>query len=413
MRTELFIAKRYLFAKKSTNAITWISWISVIGVTIGTAALFLILSVFNGFEELNLIYAKKLSPDLKIIPRVGSKFNKNSLDTNLFQSPEINYYVNVLEDNVLLKYNNSQYFATLRGVSEQYLQSKEIDSVIRAGTFTLQENGQDYAVIGKGIENALGIDITQPIEQIVVLAPKQNSRLNTLDPASSLNTSAIYASGIFAVQQEMDERVMFVPIGFAENLLAQENKLSSIDIYLNDAKDMLAFQKTMESKLPAKFIVKNRFQLNESLYKVLNTERWAVYLVLTFILIIAICNIIGSVTMLIIDKQKDIAVLKTLGATKNQIQKIYFYEGMMISLLGTFIGLFIGAGFAILQAKFKLISIYSSTGAYLQAYPVKLIYTDFLLVFATVFIIALIANWFSAKQSSNASNNIRWAIAAN
>ena len=413
MRTEFFIAKRYLFAKKSTNAITWISWISVIGVTIGTAALFLILSVFNGFEELNLIYAKKLSPDLKIIPSVGTKFNKSSLDTNLFISPSINYYVNVLEDNVLLKYNNSQYFATLRGVSEQYLQSKEIDSVLRAGTFTLQENGQAYAVIGKGIENALGIDITQPIEQIVVLAPKQNSRLNTLDPASSLNTAAIYASGIFAVQQEMDERVMFVPIDFAENLFAQENKLSSIDIYLNDGKDMLAYQKILTSKLPAKFIVKNRFQLNESLYKVLNTERWAVYLVLTFILIIAICNIIGSVTMLIIDKQKDIAVLRTLGATKNQIQKIYFYEGMMISLLGTFIGLFIGAGFAILQAKFKLISIYSSTGAFLQAYPVKLIYTDFLLVFATVFIIAFIANWFSAKQSSSASNNIRWAIAAN
>ena len=174
-----------------------------------------------------------------------------------------------------------------------------------------------------------------------------------------------------------------------------------------------AYQKIIQSNLPAQFIVKNRFQLNESLYKVLNTERWAVYLVLTFILIIAICNIIGSVTMLIIDKQKDIAVLRTLGATKNQIQKIYFYEGMMISLLGTFIGLFLGAGFAVLQAKFKLISIYSSTGAYLQAYPVKLIYTDFLLVFATVFIIAFIANWFSAKQSSNASNNIRWAIAAN
>jgi len=413
MRTEFFIAKRYLFAKKSTNAITWISWISVIGVTIGTAALFLILSVFNGFEELNLIYAKKLSPDLKIIPSLGTKFNKSSIDTNLFISPSINYYVNVLEDNVLLKYNNSQYFATLRGVSEQYLQSKEIDSVLRAGTFTLQENGQAYAVIGKGIENALGIDITQPIEQIVVLAPKQNSRLNTLDPASSLNSAAIYASGIFAVQQEMDERVMFVPIDFAENLFAQQNKLSSVDIYLNDGEDMLAYQKIIAAKLPAKFMVKNRFQLNESLYKVLNTERWAVYLVLTFILIIAICNIIGSVTMLIIDKKKDIAVLRTLGATKNQIQKIYFYEGMMISLLGTFIGLFIGAGFAILQAKFKLISIYSSTGEYLQAYPVKLIYTDFLLVFATVFIIAFIANWFSAKQSSNASNDIRWAIAAN
>ncbi|MEY3842698.1 MAG: hypothetical protein RIR80_269 [Bacteroidota bacterium] len=413
MRTEFFIAKRYLFAKKSTNAITWISWISVIGVTIGTAALFLILSVFNGFEELNLIYAKKLSPDLKIIPSLGTKFNKSSIDTNLFISPSINYYVNVLEDNVLLKYNNSQYFATLRGVSEQYLQSKEIDSVLRAGTFTLQENGQAYAVIGKGIENALGIDITQPIEQIVVLAPKQNSLLNTLDPASSLNSAAIYASGIFAVQQEMDERVMFVPIDFAESLFAQQNKLSSVDIYLNDGEDMLAYQKIIAAKLPAKFMVKNRFQLNESLYKVLNTERWAVYLVLTFILIIAICNIIGSVTMLIIDKKKDIAVLRTLGATKNQIQKIYFYEGMMISLLGTFIGLFIGAGFAILQAKFKLISIYSSTGEYLQAYPVKLIYTDFLLVFATVFIIAFIANWFSAKQSSNASNDIRWAIAAN
>ena len=413
MRTEFFIAKRYLFAKKSTNAITWISWISVIGVTIGTAALFLILSVFNGFEELNLIYAKKLSPDLKIIPSLGTKFNKSSIDTNLFISPSINYYVNVLEDNVLLKYNNSQYFATLRGVSEQYLQSKEIDSVLRAGTFTLHENGQAYAVIGKGIENALGIDITQPIEQIVVLAPKQNSRLNTLDPASSLNSAAIYASGIFAVQQEMDERVMFVPIDFAENLFAQQNKLSSVDIYLNDGEDMLAYQKIIAAKLPAKFMVKNRFQLNESLYKVLNTERWAVYLVLTFILIIAICNIIGSVTMLIIDKKKDIAVLRTLGATKNQIQKIYFYEGMMISLLGTFIGLFIGAGFAILQAKFKLISIYSSTGEYLQAYPVKLIYTDFLLVFATVFIISFIANWFSAKQSSSASNDIRWAISAN
>lgn len=413
MKSELFIAKRYLFAKKTTNAITWISWISVIGVTIGTAALFLILSVFNGFEELNLIYAKKLSPDLKIIPAVGTKFNQNNIDTNLFKTPEVKYVVQVLEDNVLLKYERSQYFANMRGVSNSFLKANEIDSVLRAGSFTLNENGQSYAVIGKGIENALGIDVLHPIEQILVLAPKRNAPLNSLDPSSSLNTAAIYAAGIFSVQQEMDERVMFVPIEFAEKLLEQKNQLSSLDIYLNANVDMEVLQQNLQSKLSAKFIVKNRFQLNEALYKVLNTERWAVYLVLTFILIIAICNIIGSVTMLIIDKKKDIAVLRTLGATKNQIQRIYFYEGMMISLLGTFIGLFLGAGFAFLQAKYHLISIYSSSGAYLQAYPVKIIYTDFVLVFATVFIIAFIANWFSARQSRNASENLRSSIAEN
>lgn len=413
MKSELFIAKRYLFAKKTTNAITWISWISVIGVTIGTAALFLILSVFNGFEELNLIYAKKLSPDLKIIPAVGSKFNQKNIDTNLFKTPEVNYVVRVLEDNVLLKYERSQYFANMRGVSNSFLKANEIDSVLRAGSFTLNEDGQSYAVIGKGIENALGIDVLHAIEQILVLAPKRNAPLNSIDPSSSLNTAAIYASGIFSVQQEMDERVMFVPIEFAEKLFEQQNQLSSLDIYLNDNVDMEAFQQNLQSKISDKFIVKNRFQLNEALYKVLNTERWAVYLVLTFILIIAICNIIGSVTMLIIDKKKDIAVLRTLGATKHQIQRIYFYEGMMISLLGTFIGLFLGAGFAFLQAKYQLISIYSSSGAYLQAYPVKVIYTDFLLVFATVFIIAFVANWFSAKQSRNASENLRSSIAEN
>ncbi len=413
MRSSFFIAKRYLFAKKTTNAITWISWISVIGVTIGTAALFVILSVFNGFEELNLIYYKKLSPDLKVIPITGTKFDTSTLSNKTFKNDLIDYKVTLLEGNVLLKYNNAQYFANVKGVSDDFMKSKELDSVISAGSFVLKENGNSYAVIGSGIEYALGIDVSQPLGQISIFAPKKNTSISTIDPSSSLNRMEIFPSGMFSVLQEMDDRVMFVPIEFAENLLDEKGQASAIDIYLKDEENITEVQHDLETSLPKNFKVKNRYELNEALYKVLNTERWAVYLVLTFILIIAICNIIGSITMLIIDKKKDIAVLRTMGATFQLIQRIYFFEGMMIALAGTFLGLILGAGFSFLQLKYGLIQITSADGVFMQAYPVKIILTDFLLVFATVFSISLVATWFTSKQSKISDQPIKETIMGN
>lgn len=411
MKFEFFIARRYLFSKKSTNAINIISFISMIGVCIGTAALFVILSVFNGFEELNISLYKKLSPDLKIVPATGKYFKPSAILPKLSNEKEIDYPVEVIEDNALLRYGNTQYFATIMGVSENFLRSAELKDVISAGEFVLEEGDMDYAVIGRGIEYALNINVNQPVEQISFFAPKKHVRINTIDPGSALKRMELYPSGVFNVQQEMEDRVIFVPLRFARELTGEKENLTSVDIYLKDEAKMLKIQKNIQQTIGDDYVVKNRFQLNELLYKVLNTERWAVYLVMTFILIVAICNIIGSVTMLVIDKKKDIGILMSMGADKTRIRRIFMLEGMLIAMIGAVAGLIIGGIFTFLQKTYGLISINASDAFILHAYPVKINYPDFLLVFSTVFVIAYIASVLTARSSIHNFSNTREVIA--
>ncbi len=411
MKLSYFFAKRYLFSKKSTQAINIISIISVIGVCVGAAALFIILSVFNGFEELNLIYYQKLSPDLKVIRTNESHFHPNeikflttSLDSNKFIG------VNVLEDQALLKYGSSPYYTIVKGVSASFLRIKELDSVLIAGDFFFKDSLADYAVIGNGITNSLGIDIKQTIQHIEVYAPKATINTTSLDPSSSIHQKYFYPSGIFSVQQDLDERYIFCSLPFAQDLFEKSDSINGYEIYGCSEKEMLAIQEDWAKKLPQGYTIKNRFELNETLYKVLNTERWAVYLILTLILAVAICNIIGAVTMLIIDKKKDIALLRAMGMDEYNIRKIYFIQSLLISIIGLIFGLLIGTIFVYLQDKYGLISIGGSEEFLIQKYPVKFIYTDLILVFITVMVLSVITGWLTSAQSKNASKSIKDSI---
>src|SRR5574343_442898 len=403
MKLSYFFAKRYLFSKKSPQAINIISIISVIGVCVGSAALFIILSVFNGFEELNLIYYQKLSPDLKVYKTNDSFFHPNqikefkgSLDTQKYIG------VNVLEDQALLRYQNNPYYTIVKGVSKEFFKIKEKDSVLIAGDFFFKDSLADYAVMGNGITNALGIDISQTIQHIDVIAPKANLSTSNLDPSSAVHQKYFYPSGIFSVQQDLDERYIYTSVSFAQDLFEKNDSINGFEIYGCSEKEMLSIQNEWSKKLPQGFEIKNRYQLNETLYKVLNTERWAVYLILTLILTVAICNIIGAVTMLIIDKKKDIALLRAMGMNQQTIRSIYFIQSILISFIGLLIGLVVGGIFVYLQDKYGLITIGGSEEFLIQKYPVKMIYSDYLLVFATVMVLSIITGWLTSAQSKNA-----------
>jgi lipoprotein-releasing system permease protein len=411
MKLSFFFANRYLFSKKSTQAINIISIISVVGVCVGAAALFIILSVFNGFEELNLLYYQKLSPDLKVMKVDDSHFHLNEIQT-VSNELDINKYigVGVLEDQALLKYGSSPYYTIVKGVSPSFLKIKELDSVLIAGGFFFKDSLADYAVIGNGITIELGIDIKQTIQHIDIFAPKANISTNTLDPSSAIHQKVFYPSGIFSVQQNLDERYIFTSLPFAQDLYEKSDSVNGFEIYGCTEKEMLLIQNEWKEKLPKNFVIKNRYELNETLYKVLNTERWAVYLILTLILIVAICNIIGAVTMLIIDKKKDIALLCAMGMDNNTIRRIYFIQSLLISFIGVIIGLFLGSIFVFLQKKYGLISIGGSEEFMIQKYPVKFIFSDLFLVFFTVMIISVITGWLTSAQSKNASESIKDSI---
>ncbi len=412
MKLAYFFAKRYLFSKKSTQAINIISIISVIGVCIGSAALFVILSVFNGFEELNLLYYQKLSPDLKIMRIDDNYFNPAELKNVTDVLTEQNTSVFTIEDQALLKYSNTPYYTIVKGVSDNFLQLKSIDSVLVAGEFLFEDSLTSYAVMGKGISDALGIDARQTIEQVDVYAPKSNFKTQSIDPSTAIKQKYFYPAGIFSVQQNLDERYVFTSLAFAQDLFEKTDSVNGLEIYCTSEKEMLKLQEEITAILPSNYIIKNRYELNEVLYKVLNTERWAVYLILTLILTVAICNIIGAVTMLIIDKKKDIALLRAMGMNQETIRSIYFIQSILISLIGLFIGLIIGGVFVYLQDSYGLITIGGSDEFLIQQYPVKMIYTDYLLVFATVMILSIITGWLTSAQSKKAGEHIRDSISA-
>lgn len=406
MYLPFYIAKRYLFSKKSTQAINIISYISIIGVCVGSAALFIILSVFNGFEELNLKYYKQLNPDLRISLKDESDFTYADVEASLKEISKSETVVRIYENHALLKYLQTPYYSKVKGVSDEFFKLKAIDSSIVAGKFKLEDEYASYVVLGIGLSYHLGIDIRQNLESISVLAPKPNAKPNALDPSSALNRVELFPSGIFSVKQEMDENTCFISLAKAEELFGVEGKINAVEIYLKDAEQTQEIKELIAASLDDKYIIKDRFQLNEMLYKVLNSERWGVYLIMTFILMVAICNIIASITMLIIDKKKDIAILNTLGLSKDQIRKVFLIQGVLISAIGLVVGLSIATGFVYLQEHYGLIKITASEDFLVQAYPIKLVYRDYFIVTGTVLLLSYIAAWFSSKQSYILANEL-------
>jgi len=387
------------------HAINIISGISMLGVLIGSAALIIILSVFNGFEEVILSLYSNFTPEIKIEPRLGKTFDPNTTYFNaLHHNGQVFSYTEVLQEKALIKYDGKPFIGTIRGVSDEFLKNKQLDSTIQSGSFTLKSDGLDFAVIGSTIQGSLGINVHDQLSPLEIYSPRREAG-NSANPLNEFVVRSITPSGVFAVEQEFDD-IVIAPIDFVRGLLDQPKNVSFIEINYKKGTDLSAVQANIKQSLGNNFTVKNRSQQNTELYKTLNYERWFIFMILTFVLIIAIFNIIGSLTMLVIDKRKDIAVLTSLGANKRLIQGIFFSEGMMISITGCIAGIVLGLIFCILQQRFGLVKM-GTRMSVLDAYPVSLRVTDFGLVFFTVSVIAIIASGISARLSIKGLNDIK------
>jgi lipoprotein-releasing system permease protein len=378
-----------------------ISAISVVGLAIGTMGLIIGLSGFNGFDSLIKSLFSSFDPDLRITTSEGKYF---AADSTLFKEirsmPDVAYYAEIVEDNALLRYDNREVLATVKGVSKDFSKMTGLDTMIVDGEFKLREGDVNYTVLGQGVAYYLsvGLKFTDPIDIYV----PEKGRNTALTIEGSFNLGHIYPSGIFQVQQELDNKYIVVPIEFANELFETNGKVSAIELKLNKGALAEKVQKTISTKLGNRFVVKNRYQQHEYLYKTMQGEKFATYLILILILIIASFNIIGSLTMLIIDKKEDIAVLQSMGADKPLIRKIFLFEGWSISIIGSIIGTIAGIALCKAQMAYGFVRLQGGSSSFIiDAYPIKIVPFDILLIFCSVVLIGFFASWFPVKYISS------------
>lgn len=399
MRLPIFFAKRYLFSKKSVNAINVISLISVIGVLISSAALVIVLSFYNGMENLILSLYSTFAPELRIAPKEGKVFSTNTaIFQDLRKDPLIQSYTEVLEDKVLVEYQNHQFIAQVKGVEPQSLIAVNHENMLYAGDFNILEDQIPYAIIGAQVQANLRVSLEGINNQIQLFSPRKGRTVNSINPMEEINIRSLSPRGILQYQQGFDNLII-TPIDFARDLLNEHDKISAIEIYTKDPNKAEQLKNTIQKKLGADFSVKDREQQNPLLYKTIRSEKWIVFFILTIIGIIAIFNIIGSLTMLVIDKKEDMRVLESLGANKSLIQRIFFYEGVMIAFIGGIVGNILGLLFCLFQERFGFIRTADGANTIMDVYPVDIRAMDFVLVFVTIMVVATLVSYLAAKLS--------------
>lgn len=396
MKLSLYIAKRYLLAKKSRNAINVISAVSVAGVAVGTMALIIVLSVFNGLETMVRAIFNTFDPDLKVTAAEGKTFTPDSARLNLLSSVNgVSCYSLTVEENALLKYDDRQFIATVKGVDSNYAMVTNIDSTMWEGEFSLKgKNGRPYAVPGIGIAQYLGLRVNF-ITPLIIYVPRKSAG-NSLDPDDAFSKKYIFPSGIFQIEQSYDSRYIYLPLDFTRELIENDNGVSSVEIKLSGQDDLKSVQKKVTAIFGEEFIVQNRYEQQEIFYKVMRSERLAIFVILTLILIIASFNIIGSLTMLIIEKERDIEILKSLGADNNLIRKIFIFEGWLISIIGAATGLLAGFIICWLQQTYGFVKLQGDS-LIMDAYPVVIELQDLIIVPATVLLIGYWAAWYPVR----------------
>jgi len=392
LNLPFYIARRYLIAKKSRNAINIISAISVAGVAVGTMALIVVLSVFNGFDRLVKALYNSFDPELKISLVEGKTFNPGlySFD-RVYRHPAVEHYSEVLEENVLLRYGDRQFIATVKGVDEQYHMVTGIDTMIVDGEYRLWDAQRPRAVVGIGIAYhlAIGLNFLNPVNIYVI----RRTGSVSVNPQQAINRRFIFPSGFFSVEQEINSKYILVPLGFARDLLQYQDEVTAVELDLNDDFDPLLAEEELSRILGPELRIENRNEQNALFYRIMKAEKWAIFFILSFILVIASFNIIGSLTMLILDKKKDIDTLDSLGASGGLIKRIFLLEGWMISISGAVIGLVLGSFVSWLQAEYGIVRLSGSGSFIIDAYPVVFLVQDVFKVFGVVVLIGFLAAW--------------------
>ncbi|HWC54278.1 MAG TPA: FtsX-like permease family protein [Chitinophagaceae bacterium] len=397
---NFLFAWRYFKAKKSTTAINIIAWISIIAVIIGTAALILVLSVFNGFEGLVKSLYSTFYTDLKISPVSGKTILVTPEQLQKIRSlQEIKNFSLVVEEKALLQNGENQSVVYVKGVDDNYRYTTGVANHLVKGNYDLGTADSPKIIIGAGVENAIHIQSDRNLFLLKIYLPRK-SNTEQINMLEDIFPASINSSGTFLIQEDFDNKYGITNIDFVKQALKlAPDEYSNIEISLHNPSRADEVKKDLKKIFGAGYLIQNKFEQNQSLYSVMNLERWVIYAILCLILIVAAFNMVGALTMLVLEKQKDISVLHALGGNKNFIQQIFLSEGLLIALIGGGLGMFLALVIAWAQVHLHLIPLQG--GSFLIDYfPVKLRWMDFLLVGATVFVIALIASWIPARKAS-------------
>ena len=370
-----------------------ISLVSVCGIAVATMAMITALSVFNGFGSLVETTFSAFDPELKITTVKGKVFDYQTADfEKALQNPDIDFISESLEDNVLFRYNDRQVPVILKGVSEDFKYMTQMDKLIIDGSFRLREDVVDYATLGSGLAYTLGV---RPgyINPIDIFVPKRNVKVNLANPAAAFAQSNVLIGGVFNLNQpQFDEQLAIVPIELTRMLFLYNDEVSSIDIKLKEGASASKVGKNIAQIIGDDFLVEDRFEQQKESYRMLQIEKWVTFFILSFILIIAAFNVVGPLSILIIEKKNDIKILKSMGAADEIIARIFLFEGWLISFSGILVGVVLGVAISFLQQHFGLLKLGGTPGAYLvDAYPVIVKFTDVLLTFIVVCVICILA----------------------
>lgn len=401
-------AWRYFKAKKSANAINIIAWVTTAVIAFATCCQVLVLSVFNGFESLVQSLYASFYTDLSIQPTKGKTFELSAANWQaLQQQPAVQTASRVLEETALLQFDEQQTTVRLKGVDAYYATVNGVAAKTTTGKFDLGELEKPRLVLGSGIQYGLNVPISEafPSEPITIILPKRHIPSN--DPLESISEGNAIPTGAFAIQQEFDNSYAFTNLPFLQQQLnLSANEISHIDIRLKPGMSLEKVRDQLQQIMGPAFLVKTRFQQNNSLYQTMRLEKWAIFAILTLILIIAAFNMISALTMLVLEKKQDISILQSMGASRNLIQRIFLSEGMLLGAIGTGIGLLLAVIICLVQLKYHLIHL--TGGSFLIDYfPVKLIWTDFLLVTGTALLITILASGIPARKAGRQQVSLR------
>ena len=400
MRLSLFIANRYLLAKKSHNLINIITWISILGISVGSFALIVVLSAFNGLEKVISSMNNRLAPDLQIAAVKGKTIDLTAFPLGQLKDiQDVDYVIPTITEDALFRANDKQHIGQVKGVGAEYQEIERMNEVVFGENGLLLFDGEyDFAVPGAGVAWYLGINAYNPYAMVRVYVPKRgNASLMSLE--NSFNSDVLTVRSVFSTQQEQDEKLVLVPLDWLSELLEYENKASNVELFLASEANINKVKKEVKAVIGENFIVKNQQEQQETLYKIMRSEKWAVYVILTFILILATFNVVGSLSMLMIDKRKDTEILKSMGADNRLIQKIFMNEGLLISVAGGIIGLLLGIILVLLQQQFGFVKFGTGGNYVVDAYPVLLKLKDVLLIFATILVVGCTSAFLTVRHA--------------
>lgn len=400
MNFSFYIARRYLFSKKSHNAVNIISCISVCGVALATMAMVCTLSVFNGFQDLVSTFFTAFDPELKVMPAVGKVFDgQDPRVLSIRQMPEIEVCSESLEDNAMVQYQGRQVMAVIRGVEDNFDSLTPIDSILFGrGELILHDEVANYTIPGIQLLSALGTGI-RFLDPLEVYAPKRGAKVNIANPSTAFTTGNLFSSGLTFVvgQEKYDNAYILTSLDFARQLFRYTTEISALNLKLKAGEDVETVKRMLEKRLGKEFVVQDRYEQQEDTFRIMKIEKLVSYLFLIFILLIACFNIVGPLSMLIIDKRNDVMSLRNMGANDRQITRIFLLEGYMISCFGAVSGVVLGILLCFLQQQFGLISLGSSGSFVVEAYPVSVHAGDVILILLTVLAIGFASIWYPTR----------------